>query len=167
MQGKKPRTDKCRTVMIDGHSVSKETATNTRWEAVKTITSDPQQLKKLQNTKRTKVKFDHEDWCVLCKDGGEVYECRSCPRVCHGACSGLSKGELKRMMYVSPSETSSPLSTTDASLRMPRAYSCPQHDCVVCRKTTGECGGLLFRCVLIVPSLPSSRSSRSFLGACP
>lgn len=98
MQGKKPRMDKSRTVMIDGHSVAKETATNTRWEAVKTITSDPAQLKKLQNTKRTKKTFDHEDFCVLCKDGGEVYECRGCPRVCHGTCSGLSKTELKRMM---------------------------------------------------------------------
>lgn len=71
--------------MIDGHAVSKETIVSFlwscgifrsadclscmqacgAWEAVKTITSDPAMLKKLQNTKRQRKKFDHEDVCCF------------------------------------------------------------------------------------------------------
>lgn len=81
------RASNSRTVMIDGHSVSKETIVSLllsrrrvpltpspqacgAWEAVKTITSDPEMVKKLANAKKSRKKFDHEDFCMVCKDGG-------------------------------------------------------------------------------------------------
>ncbi|GAA5869471.1 hypothetical protein JCM16303_000482 [Sporobolomyces ruberrimus] len=124
IEGKEARADMARTVLIDGFAVSKETTTNQKWEAVKTITSDPAALKKLQNTKRARKKYEHEDFCCWCHDGGEVFTCRSCPRVAHGDCTGLSKLELKRMIN----------------------YLCPQHNCYECGRSTAESGGLLFRC---------------------
>ncbi|GAA6009228.1 hypothetical protein JCM11491_004237 [Sporobolomyces phaffii] len=126
MQGKQTRLDKSRTVMIGGFAIARESINNQRWEAVKTITSDPLKLQQLQNKKRAKKQIQHEDWCIWCRDGGEIYECRTCPRVAHGPCTGLSAEQLKRMTY----------------------YVCPQHNCCECRKTTGEAGGLLFRCQL-------------------
>lgn len=30
-------------------------------------------------------------FCMVCKDGGDVYQCASCPRSCHGPCSGVSR----------------------------------------------------------------------------
>ncbi|GAA5946579.1 hypothetical protein JCM3765_000305 [Sporobolomyces pararoseus] len=126
MEGKQARLDKSRTTLVDGFAVSRESLNNKQWEAVKTITSDPKALKKLQNTKRAQKQFEHEDWCCYCRDGGEVFLCRSCPRVAHADCAGYTKSEMKKLMQ----------------------YACPQHNCQECGRTTAEAGGLLFRCQL-------------------
>ena len=47
--------------MIDGHAVMKDTINCGSWEAVKTITSDPEMLKKLSDAKRKRSTFEHED----------------------------------------------------------------------------------------------------------
>ncbi|GAA5963892.1 hypothetical protein JCM21900_003969 [Sporobolomyces salmonicolor] len=120
-QAKQNRALSSRTVMVDGHAVLKETVANGNWEAVKTITSDPTAVEKLANTKRQKKRFDHQDFCFACKDGGEVYTCGSCPRVMHQECSGLSAKELKEVM----------------------TYYCPQHSCSSCGRNTQQAGGLL------------------------
>jgi hypothetical protein len=76
-------------------------------------------VKKYANAKKSRKKFDHEvsffsaipsdgadnrtrlqDFCMVCKDGGDVYQCTSCPRTCHGECSGHTPYELNAMMYV-------------------------------------------------------------------
>lgn len=137
------RASNSRTVIIDGHAVMKDTIVRLgplqplpfpvliyarfllqacgSWEAVKTITSDPEMVKKLANAKKSRKKFDHEDFCMVCKDGGEfpssylrlaplsltpllppgdVFHCTSCPRSCHGPCSGFTPSELNAMMFV-------------------------------------------------------------------
>jgi hypothetical protein len=43
--------------------LSRNSQGNTRWEAVKTITSNPEAAKKLGNTKKEKAKFEHEEVC--------------------------------------------------------------------------------------------------------
>ncbi|KAK4051791.1 hypothetical protein OIV83_002495 [Microbotryomycetes sp. JL201] len=91
------RASTSRTVMIDGHAVLKDTL-NVKDGAVKTITSDTTAAKKLGGPKRQRKKFDHEDFCMVCKDGGEVYQCASCPRSCHGPCSGYTQHELDAML---------------------------------------------------------------------
>ena len=55
------RASNSRTIMIDGHAVMKDTINCGSWEAVKTITSDPEMLKKLQDAKRKRSTFEHED----------------------------------------------------------------------------------------------------------
>jgi hypothetical protein len=30
--------------------------------------------------KKSKAKHDTEDWCIYCRDGGDVILCTSCPR---------------------------------------------------------------------------------------
>ncbi|KAK4058436.1 hypothetical protein OIO90_000595 [Microbotryomycetes sp. JL221] len=120
------RSRDSRTVLIDGHAVLKETLDINGKDggAVKTITSDPNAAKKLAGPKRKRKRFDHEDFCMVCKDGGEVYQCASCPRSCHGPCSGHTQQELDAML----------------------SFFCAQHNCTICRRTTQEAGGLLFRC---------------------
>ncbi|KAI5479678.1 nucleosome remodeling complex ATPase subunit (Snf2h) [Pseudohyphozyma bogoriensis] len=118
------RSSKSRTIMIDGHAVMKDTIACGSWEAVKTITSDPEMVKKLSNTKKYRSKYGHEDFCIVCKDGGDVYQCASCPRSCHGPCSGYTESELGAMM----------------------SWFCQQHSCTNCGRSTQEAGGLLFRC---------------------
>ncbi|GAA5924215.1 hypothetical protein JCM10213_004524 [Rhodosporidiobolus nylandii] len=116
-----------RTVMVGGHAVLKETIGNEQWGAVKTITSDPKMAEKLASPKRTKRKFEHEDYCHNCKDGGELFTCVGCPRVWHaGECCGRSAKELKQ----------TPM------------FWCPQHNCHGCGRNTQEAGGMLFRCQL-------------------
>ncbi|GAA5887357.1 hypothetical protein JCM6882_002504 [Rhodosporidiobolus microsporus] len=120
------RESSSRTVVIDGHTVLRETIGAAPWEAVKTITSDPKMAAKLASPKKGRSKnFEHEEWCGTCKDGGELFLCTGCPRVYHAdACSGMSAKAL-------------------ASASM---WYCPQHYCGGCGRTTGDAGGLLFRC---------------------
>jgi hypothetical protein len=69
------------------------------------------------------VQYVHEDWCHLCKLGGDLLCCGYCPRVYHQECVGLS--------------------------RAPGGYfSCPQHKCATCERNSQEAGGMLFRCVV-------------------
>ena len=88
-----------------------------------------------------KPKFEHEDWCHSCRDGGELVMCHHCPRgeashhttssmtltgigiVFHHGCYGLSKAHVAR----------TPMMT------------CSQHKCHLCFRTTGDAGGMLFR----------------------
>ncbi|EGG10256.1 uncharacterized protein MELLADRAFT_94587 [Melampsora larici-populina 98AG31] len=118
------RARKLRTQMVDGHAVENDTMGNVRWEAVKTITSDINALLKLQDTKRTKRKFDHEEACIVCHDGGELYLCNHCPRVGHAKCLGWSNKKLNQ-------------STT---------FICTQHSCTSCGRSTNDSGGMLYRC---------------------
>lgn len=93
--------------------------------------------------KRKKPKFESEDWCIYCRDGGEVVLCAHCPRgnliyifllrvahlmllVFHGKCRGLSAAQLKRGIV-----------------------SCSQHSCTTCFRNSSESGGMLYRCVLV------------------
>lgn len=78
---------------------------------------------------------------MVCKDGGDVFHCTSCPRACHGPCSGHTPSELNAMMYVLPS-----LSYCLPLTMVTRSYYCSQHSCSICSRSTQEAGGLLFRC---------------------
>jgi SWI/SNF-related matrix-associated actin-dependent regulator of chromatin subfamily A member 5 len=90
-----------------------------------------------------KPKFEHEDWCNSCRDGGELVMCYRCPRgnvsghttsymsltglgiVFHPGCYGFSKAHVARTPMM----------------------MCSQHKCHLCFRTTGDAGGMLFRCV--------------------
>ena len=89
-------------------------------------------------------KFEHEDWCNYCRDGGELVMCYRCPRgtvlhramastlltslgpVFHPKCHGVSKAHVARTPMM----------------------LCSQHSCSMCFRNTGDAGGMLFRCVL-------------------
>ncbi|BGP46565.1 hypothetical protein JCM10450v2_002412 [Rhodotorula kratochvilovae] len=120
------RDSKTRVVMIDGHAVAKDSISTKAWEAVPTITSDAKATAALANPARKKRKFEHQEYCHACQDGGDVFLCTGCPRVYHaGACAGgQSAAELAR----------APM------------WHCPQHRCTLCDRTTASAGGLLFRC---------------------
>ncbi|KAG6849128.1 hypothetical protein H0H93_011075 [Arthromyces matolae] len=76
--------------------------------------------------KKVKKKFESEEWCNHCRDGGEVILCPRCPR-----------GEL--LFFLANQ------GLTKAELRHPSA-SCSQHSCAECHRSTADCGGMLFRC---------------------
>ncbi|KAG0142765.1 hypothetical protein CROQUDRAFT_662086 [Cronartium quercuum f. sp. fusiforme G11] len=119
------RMRKERTTMVNGYAVENYTLGNARWEAVKTITSNPAALAKLQEPKRTKQKFEHEETCAFCHDGGELYLCFHCPRVAHSECMA---------------------STNKKSNSTPIIFACTQHTCAICERSTVDAGGMLYRC---------------------
>ncbi|PLW48329.1 hypothetical protein PCASD_02858 [Puccinia coronata f. sp. avenae] len=118
------RVSKSTVTFVDGHAVQLETMNNARWQAVKTLTSDPVVLAKLQNGPRKKRVFEHEDACVCCHESGSLYLCAQCPRVVHYQC----------MMGGGSPPTTHP------------SFTCSQHKCVVCRRAAPEAGGMLYRC---------------------
>ncbi|KAF9038768.1 hypothetical protein BDZ89DRAFT_1061181 [Hymenopellis radicata] len=79
-------------------------------------------LEKAHKVKRKKL-WENEDFCLFCRDGGEVVMCEHCPRVFHAACAGLGPRDVKKPFVV-----------------------CGQHHCHGCERTTAEAGGMLFRC---------------------
>lgn len=65
-------------------------------------------------------KFEHDDYCIICGDGGDMVCCSRCPNTVHLSCVGLKKS---------------------------RDFSaCPHHKCSKCGKGRGDAGGLLFPC---------------------
>jgi SWI/SNF-related matrix-associated actin-dependent regulator of chromatin subfamily A member 5 len=117
------RIDKNTTVMVDGFAINKESMNCNGWEAVPTLAGkDP----RLADPKREKAApINHQEICQCCFDGGEMYLCSGCPRSYHLAC--LSK-------------------QFQAKAKSKMNFHCPQHDCHDCEKSTGNAGGLIYRC---------------------
>ncbi|KAI4720738.1 hypothetical protein E4T48_02919 [Aureobasidium sp. EXF-10727] len=117
------RVDKNTTVMVHGFAINKESMNCNDWEAVPTLAGkDP----RLAEPKREKAApINHQEICQSCFDGGEMYLCSGCPRAYHLAC--LSKHYQAR-----------------ATSKM--NFHCPQHDCHDCERSTGNAGGLIYRC---------------------
>ncbi|KAL4063586.1 P-loop containing nucleoside triphosphate hydrolase protein [Scleroderma yunnanense] len=76
------------------------------------------------NDTRSRPKYESEDWCIYCRDGGEVVLCNLCPRVFHPKCHGITRAQLKRLPSI----------------------PCSQHSCAECGRNTAQSGGMLFRC---------------------
>lgn len=76
------------------------------------------------HVKRSRKKFETEDWCLYCRDGGELVVCTWCPRVFHAKCHGLSRRDVAHMV----------------------SASCSQHKCAHCTRATADAGGMLLRC---------------------
>ncbi|KDQ15288.1 hypothetical protein BOTBODRAFT_187400 [Botryobasidium botryosum FD-172 SS1] len=98
-----------RTVMVDGLAF---------------VVDQPKPLDAPTHTgaieKKKRKKFDSEDYCVYCRDGGDLVLCDWCPRVFHAECHGQP---------------------------LPRiGILCSQHACCSCARRTSEAGGMLFRC---------------------
>ncbi|KAH8093223.1 P-loop containing nucleoside triphosphate hydrolase protein [Cristinia sonorae] len=74
--------------------------------------------------KPRKKAYNHEDWCIHCRDGGDLVCCSYCPRVFHPMCVGMSKAVAARTPFL----------------------TCLQHDCISCGRNTTDSGGMLFRC---------------------
>ncbi|KAI4753322.1 hypothetical protein E4T52_14552 [Aureobasidium sp. EXF-3400] len=117
------RVDKNTTVMVNGFAINKESMNCGDWEAVPTLAGkDP----RLADPKREKAApINHQEICQSCFDGGEMYLCSGCPRAYHLAC--LSKQYQAK-----------------ATSKM--NFHCPQHDCHDCERSTGNAGGLIYRC---------------------
>ncbi|CAD0088693.1 unnamed protein product [Aureobasidium mustum] len=117
------RVDKNTTVMVDGFAINKESMNCNGWEAVPTLAGkDP----RLADPKREKAApINHQEICQSCFDGGEMYLCSGCPRAYHLACLS-DKYKVKATSKMN--------------------FHCPQHDCHDCEKSTGNAGGLIYRC---------------------
>lgn len=113
-----------RVVMVDGHPVLKETIGNNEWEAVATLSGKDPRL--AEPPKKKRKALEHQDYCQVCYDGGNLVVCSGCPRTYHYGC--LSKEfQLK---------TRSQMGT----------FYCPQHECADCSQKTINAGGMLLRC---------------------
>ncbi|KAM6491144.1 SNF2 family N-terminal domain containing protein [Amanita muscaria] len=107
---KRARVD--RTVTVDGMTFIISPA----------ATPEPEEVKK--PLKRERVKFESEEWCNICRDGGDLVLCDVCPRVFHASCYGITK----------------------RTIAFSARITCSQHSCAVCERKTSDAGGLLFRC---------------------
>ena len=89
-------------------------------EIQKDITED----RKLSTRKGSKRHREHDDFCFLCKDGGELLECNRCPKVYHLECVSL--------------------------VSVPKGvWNCPWHSCYSCGRTGRSSGidGIMFKCL--------------------
>ncbi|TCD65790.1 hypothetical protein EIP91_002183 [Steccherinum ochraceum] len=73
--------------------------------------------------KRKKPKYENEDYCIHCRDGGNLVCCSYCPRVFHAGCRGFTKNQASQTFV-----------------------ACSQHSCTSCERNTTDSGGMLFRC---------------------
>jgi SWI/SNF-related matrix-associated actin-dependent regulator of chromatin subfamily A member 5 len=120
------RKGKNTTVMIDGFAVNKESLSCAEWEAVPTFAGKDARLAEPQREKRRE--YVHEDHCLACFDGphlGHTVHCKNCPRTYHFDC-------LDEVYQVKVKGFS--------------GFYCPQHSCYECGKSTGDAGGLIYRC---------------------
>lgn len=81
------------------------------------------QKRKLQ---RAGIDYEHDDICLLCKDGGLLICCDGCPAAYHSECLGYSVAEVRKLTS--------------------HSWFCPHHACGICGRKAQAVGGLLFRC---------------------
>ncbi|KAJ7157151.1 P-loop containing nucleoside triphosphate hydrolase protein [Mycena filopes] len=131
MLGKRERQD--RIVQLHGMSfIRDDSMQEVRSRVLEfyllTVLMGPQMLKTTRNAPPVKVKktpFEWEDYCNVCRDGGELVICNSCPRVFHARCHAT---------------------LTAAQVYAANFNQCAQHKCCKCSRRTDAAGGLLLRC---------------------
>ncbi|KAF9531634.1 P-loop containing nucleoside triphosphate hydrolase protein [Crepidotus variabilis] len=74
--------------------------------------------------KKHGAKFDSEEWCIYCREGGDLICCHFCPRVFHRTCAGFTKQQVQKLPMI----------------------PCSQHGCWDCLRNTTDAGGMLLRC---------------------
>lgn len=117
------RIGKETTVLVNGHTISKESMRCGDWEAVPTLAGKDPRLVERKREKR--APFAHQQHCQTCQRLGSreepLTECFICPRVYHAECLGPRTRSLA-------------------------GVSCPQHECATCKGKASNTGGLLYRC---------------------
>lgn len=116
------RVGKNTTVMIDGFAINKESLSCADWEAVPTMAGKDPRLAEVKREKKAAV--NNQEQCQVCRDGGEIVCCLSCPRSYHPTC----------------------LNDEFQAKAQKSQFYCPQHQCADCEKKTGDAGGLIYRC---------------------
>ncbi|KAK0451185.1 P-loop containing nucleoside triphosphate hydrolase protein [Desarmillaria tabescens] len=81
-------------------------------------------IMEVKKAKKKKRQWENEDWCVHCREGGELVTCDHCPRVFHAECYGISQREANKRAFL----------------------VCKQHSCCECSRSTAQSGGMLYRC---------------------
>ncbi|KAJ7664940.1 P-loop containing nucleoside triphosphate hydrolase protein [Mycena rosella] len=112
---KRGRVD--RTVTVGGMSFILDDSTLETINSKGNATATPKKVKK--------ERFEWEDYCMSCRDGGEVAICNHCPRVFHAGCH--------------PTHTAQEVNAAPL-------INCSQHSCRDCARSTTAAGGLLLRC---------------------
>ncbi|KAF7347362.1 ISWI chromatin-remodeling complex ATPase ISW2 [Mycena venus] len=79
----------------------------------------------IKKEKVKKPRFESEDYCINCREGGTLVMCDHCPRVFHAHCHPtMNKAQVNRATMI----------------------VCSQHTCCQCSRSTSAVGGLLLRC---------------------
>jgi SWI/SNF-related matrix-associated actin-dependent regulator of chromatin subfamily A member 5 len=112
------------TVLLDGYYVSKESMNCADWEAVPTFAGKNPRLAEPKRAKRREL--SHEAHCLICfEEAGKLLLCKGCPRAYHYNCLDEQfQGKADALA----------------------GFYCSQHECIDCRKKTGDAGGLIYRC---------------------
>ena len=107
---------------------------------VQSIPMEAAAVTKLQPLKRNRGTWEHEEYCIGCRDGGDLICCQFCPRVCewHRGFIGLNTLKGQRSVHAAC------LGFPRNAHRLP-SVRCSQHACVECGRKASEAGGMLFR----------------------
>jgi SWI/SNF-related matrix-associated actin-dependent regulator of chromatin subfamily A member 5 len=121
-----------RILSVDGHSVLREN-NYTMQEAIHTISGSSAvpygtSRKRMKNMKKKKS-FNHDSWCLICWDGGDMLCCDRCPASFHEHC-------LEAHGYLGRAQSGV----------QKDAFVCPQHMCRSCGRRPSAAGGVLIAC---------------------
>ncbi|MCO5550257.1 hypothetical protein L7F22_003738 [Adiantum nelumboides] len=77
------------------------------------LLSDSEEFKyERKKIQRAGIDYEHDDICLLCKDGGLLYCCDGCPAAYHSECLGYTESEAARISKM--------------------RWLCPHHACGIC-----------------------------------
>ena len=137
---KRSRTN--RIINVDGHNVLREN-NYTMSEAIHTISGNksktPRNGRKTKNSSSSSSskrapkpkKFEHDSWCLICWDGGDMLCCDRCPASFHEHC-------LEAHGYLGRAKSGI----------VKDGFVCPQHMCRSCGRRPTAAGGVLIACKL-------------------
>ncbi|PRW60864.1 SNF2 super family [Chlorella sorokiniana] len=123
------RERKQRLVQIGGLAVLKSNLYDMNQGEPSVFEREAASLKGKAGNQKSKMQvagrdYEHDNFCQVCWDGGELICCDGCPAAYHADCLGL----------------------VDAEVQAAKRWMCPQHACAICQRSSNAVGGMLFRC---------------------
>lgn len=115
------------TVEVDGYHVRRQNMYDLEKGEPSIFERECQEFRtQKRELQKAGIDYEHDDICMLCKDGGLLVCCDGCPAAYHSECLGYSMAELNKLVN--------------------GKWYCPHHSCGICGKKSHAVGGLLFRC---------------------
>jgi hypothetical protein len=99
--------------------------------------------KKKEAEKKSALQMDHQDYCEVCQQGGEVILCDGCPKAYHQVCLEPELEEVPEGIWLCQTCVENGVTVNESAINDELADGTPQNmdTCVVCKE-----GGFLICC---------------------